>query len=266
LHNQRVIKSPSEISLMRKTCEIAATALNTTISKSRHLTSESQILASVDYECRMRGADYLAYPPVVASGNNANTIHYIACTSATNPADLVLVDAGCEYHGYASDITRTWPVGGSFSDPQLCIYQAVLETQQELLANIVPGVTTIDGLYRNMQEYLGKNLQSLGLIDKNSEYISARTHEFCPHHVSHYLGMDVHDCAKASKKQPLQPGMIITVEPGCYIPAHKTAVDERFRGIGVRIEDDILITDSGVEVLSKGCPKDVDELQKLVEN
>ena len=190
------------------------------------------------------------------------------------------MDAGCEYHGYASDITRTWPAGGNFSDPQQCVYEAVLDTQQRLISSIVPGVTTIDGLYRDMQvitcqsgraiiffvqNILGKNLQSIGLIDpKEEKYMSARTHEFCPHHVSHYLGMDVHDCGKASKKQPLLPGMVITVEPGCYIPAGKSTVDVRFRGIGCRIEDDLLITEGGVEVMSEGCPRTVQELEAIM--
>jgi len=266
LHNQRVIKSPAEIELMRETCRIGSEAMKRTISRSKELNCESQFLASVDYESRMQGANFLAYPPVVAAGNNANTIHYIASTSAVKPSEFVLMDAGCEYHGYASDITRTWPAGGTFSDSQQSVYEAVLDTQQRLIASIVPGVTTIDGLYKDMQDILGKNLQSVGLIDKNTEYLTARTHEFCPHHVSHYLGMDVHDCGKASKRQPLQPGMVITVEPGCYIPASKGSVDLSFRGIGCRIEDDVLVTDGGVEVLSRGCPKEVKELMDLISN
>ena len=151
---------------MRTTCAIGAEAMKRTIRRSKELSSEGQFLASVEYESRMQGASFLAYPPVVAAGqgmpcltqtmlmflgNNANTIHYIASTSAVLPSEFVLMDAGCEYHGYASDITRTWPAGGLFSDGQLSVYQAVLDTQQRLIANIVPGVTTIDGLYKDMQ-------------------------------------------------------------------------------------------------------------------
>lgn len=264
LHNLRVIKSPAEVALMRETCAIGSEAMRRTIRRSKELSCEGQFLASVEYESRMQGASFLAYPPVVAAGNNANTIHYIASTSAVSPSEFVLMDAGCEYHGYASDITRTWPAAGQFSDGQLSVYEAVLDTQQRLIASIVPGVTTIDGLYKDMQDILGRNLQSIGLIDKDTEYLSARTHEFCPHHVSHYLGMDVHDCGKASKRQPLQPGMVITVEPGCYIPASRGSVDPVFRGIGCRIEDDLLVTEEGVEVLSRDCPKTVKELQDLI--
>eukprot|EP00092_Neocalanus_flemingeri_P024502 GFUD01026570.1.p1 GENE.GFUD01026570.1~~GFUD01026570.1.p1 ORF type:complete len:491 (+),score=99.26 GFUD01026570.1:57-1529(+) len=265
LHNMRVVKSPAEVSLMRTSCAVGAEAMKRTIRRSKSLSTEGQFLASVEFESRMQGANYLAYPPVVAAGNNANTIHYIASTSAVHPSELVLMDAGCEFHGYASDITRTWPAGGSFSDPQRCVYEAVLDTQQRLIRGIVPGVTTINGLYNDMQDILGKNLQNIGLIDPNDEkYLSARTHEFCPHHVSHYLGMDVHDCGKASKKQPLLPGMVITVEPGCYIPASKGTVDRRFRGIGCRLEDDVLITENGVEVLSDGCPNTIEELEGLI--
>jgi len=265
LHNLRVIKSPAEVSLMRTSCAVGAESMKRTISKSKELSTEGQFLASVEFEARMLGANFLAYPPVVAAGNNSNTIHYIASTSHVQPSDLVLMDAGCEFHGYASDITRTWPAGGSFSDPQRSVYEAVLDTQQRLIHSIVPGVTTIDGLYRDMQDILGKNLQNIGLIDPNEEkYLHARTHGFCPHHVSHYLGMDVHDCGKASKKQPLLPGMVITVEPGLYIPAGNGSVDSMFRGVGCRVEDDVLITEDGVEVLSAGCPTSLQELESLI--
>merc|ERR1719334_386963 len=230
LHNMRTVKSPAEVALMRKTCSIGAAAMKNTISRSKEFKTEGQFQASVEYEAKMLGANYLAYPPVVAAGNNANTIHYIDCTSAVEPTDLLLMDAGCEYHGYASDITRTWPVSTCFSDAQLCIYEAVLDTQKKLIDSIVPGITTIDGIYTEMQSILGKNLQEIGLIDKNTEYRSAKVHDFCPHHVSHYLGMDVHDCGKASKKQPLMPGMVITLEPGCYIPLNRNTMDEKFRG------------------------------------
>ena len=116
---------------------------------------------------------------------------------------------------------------------------------------------------RDMQTCLGKHLQHLGLIEEGAEYLSARTHEFCPHHVSHYLGMDVHDCGKESKKLPLSPGMVITLEPGCYIPSGKAGVEPRWWGLGCRIEDDLLITEDGVEILSSNCPKHVEDINQL---
>ena len=263
LHELRVIKSPAEVELMRETCRVGSQALARTMARSRELQTEGQVLASVEFEAKMSGACHLAYPPVVAAGNNATVIHYIAATSQLDRAELLLVDAGCEYHGYTSDITRTWPAGGVWTDPQLCLYEAVLDTQLTLINNIQPGTTTVDSLYRDMQTILGKNIQQLGLIEKGAEHLHARTHEFCPHHVSHYLGMDVHDCSKASKTQPLTAGMVITLEPGCYIPHGKAKVDPRWWGLGCRIEDDILITEAGAEVLSSDCPKLVDDIKKL---
>jgi len=260
----RVVKSPSEIALMKTSCAIGAESMKRTIKRSAEFSYESQFLACIEYESKIQGANFLAYPPVVAAGNNANTIHYIAATDVVNDTDLLLIDAGCEYHGYASDITRTWPVGGRYSDAQQAIYEIVLDTQRKIIDSIVPGTTTVDGLYGKMQAFLGRNLQEIGLIDKNVEYLSAKTHEFCPHHVSHYLGMDVHDCGKVSKKTPLVPGMIITVEPGCYIPSNRITIPVQYRGIGCRIEDDILITNDGVEILSRHCPTDIDEIQNLL--
>jgi len=263
LHELRVIKSPAEVNLMRETCRIGSEALTATISRSQRLVTEGQVLANLEYEARMSGASHLAYPPVVASGNNATIIHYISATGQVNPRDLLLVDAGCEYHGYSSDITRTWPAGGVWSDPQICLYEAVLDTQISLIKTICPGISTVDSLYRDMQKTLGKHLQQLGLIEEGAKYLSARTHEFCPHHVSHYLGMDVHDCSKESKNQPLTPGMVITLEPGCYVPHGKSNVDPRWWGLGCRIEDDILITESGMEILSSDCPKHVEDIKNL---
>ena len=187
MHDMRVIKSPAEIELMTESCRIGAEAIKTAISQSRRLQTEGQILATIEYHCKMKGACYLGYPPVIAAGNNSTVIHYINATSHVTPSDLVLVDAGCEYHGYNSDITRTWPAGGSWTDQQLQLYQLVLDTQTSLIAGIVPGVTTIDSLYRDMQTLLGKHLTSVGLIEKDAQYLTARVHEFCPHHVSHYL-------------------------------------------------------------------------------
>ena len=264
LHELRVIKSAAEIKLMRESCRVGAEALKKTIMASRDLRTETQVLGTVGYHCHMSGADHLAYPPVIAAGNNSTVIHYIAATDAVDPDDLVLVDAGCEYHGYSSDITRTWPAGGVWSSEQSELYQLVLDTQQSLISSIVPGGTSVDSLYRDMQTQLGQHLQEVGLIERDAQYLTARVHEFCPHHVSHYLGMDVHDCSRVSKKRALEQGMVITVEPGVYIPQSRVSVERRWRGLGCRIEDDLLITDTGVEVLSEACPKTVEDITKLI--
>ena len=183
----RIIKSESEISLMRESCRIGAEAIKKAITQIRSLETEGQILSTVEHHCKMSGACHLAYPPVVAAGNNATVIHYISATDAVKDGDMVLVDAGCEYHGYNSDITRSWPAASSWTDRQLELYQLVLDTQVSLISSIVPGVTSVDTLYRDMQAVMGKHLQMVGLIEKDAQYLSARVHEFCPHHVSHYL-------------------------------------------------------------------------------
>lgn len=268
IHQLRSVKSEPEIELMRQTCRIGATALKRTMAASRSLVAEQQFLATVDYESRMQGADHLAYPPVVAAGNNANTIHYIAATGRVNPGDLILMDAGCEYHGYSSDITRTWPIAGHFSDAQKILYQLVLDCQQSLISSIAPGETSINTLYKHMQLHLANSLRSAGLISPSLDDVTATrfAHQFCPHNVGHHLGMDVHDCGSVSKSQPLVAGNVITIEPGIYINQHDPSVPAEFRGIGIRVEDDILINQSGCENLSSGCPKSIQEIQDLVLN
>lgn len=260
IHRQRVIKSESEIKLMRRTCQIASESINKTIANSKPGDSEHQIFARVDYYCRMSGASYLAYPPVVASGLNATTIHYINNWQATGAADLVLMDAGCEYGGYTSDITRTWPISGSFTQPQLVLYEIVQTVQKELIDVLLKdGGLSLDSLFDTMCLRLGIYLQEIGLVRKGlvGMELARAAYAYCPHHVSHYLGMDVHDTSSISRNIHLQPGMVCTVEPGVYISHDRKDVPEEYRGIGIRIEDDVLITsDSTVEVLTEKCVKD----------
>jgi len=250
---------------MRRTCQVGAEALKKTIAASKQLNTEGELLATVEYHQKLGGACRAGYPAVVASGEAACSIHYIKATQRLQKGELVLMDAGCEYHGYTSDITRTWPISGTFSPHQLRMYEAVLDTQQKLIQSIEPGSTTIDGLYRKMLVFLGQNLLNIGLIGADEEkYVGARTATFCPHHVSHHLGMDVHDTPSVSKTSPLLPGMVITLEPGCYVPASMEKVDPAFLGLGIRLEDDILVTETGVEVLSSACPSCPKDIECLL--
>eukprot|EP00095_Tigriopus_kingsejongensis_P007919 maker-scaffold1210_size55525-snap-gene-0.18 protein:Tk07919 transcript:maker-scaffold1210_size55525-snap-gene-0.18-mRNA-1 annotation:"probable xaa-pro aminopeptidase 3 isoform x1" len=267
LHALRVVKSAGEVALMRQSCQIAAQSIRQTMAQSRRMQTEAQFFATVDHACRMRGAEYLAYPPVVASGNNANVIHYTQCTQAVADGQMLLMDAGCEYRGYTSDITRTWPVNGAFTRAQRLIYEVVLDVQTKLLQSLEQvGQMSVDGLFAQMQADLGQNLVEIGLIPPtdNQFQLLARVHDFCPHHVSHYLGMDVHDTSLVSKSTLLQPNMIITIEPGVYISDQRNDVPDEFKGIGIRIEDDVLITSSNYEVLSKDCPKTVDDVEETI--
>ncbi|UYV62665.1 XPNPEP3 [Cordylochernes scorpioides] len=291
LHQVRVVKSEAEISLMRKSAAIAGEAISRTIQAGYQ--QESQMWARMEYECRLQGAERLAYPPVVGGGSRANTIHYTHNNCLVEPPDMVLMDAGCEYHGYVSDITRTWPVSGQFTPPQRALYEAVLETQQELI-ELCAERLSLNQLYSAMTQLLGSRLQSLGIVPARVGKIEMNqlTNNFCPHHVGHYLGMDVHDCPEVSRSDPLTPGMVITIEPGTsfehspswkecrssskvrcltrtdvpglYLREDNPWVPPEFRGLGVRIEDDVLITSGRPEVLSSKCPKDPDEICALV--
>ncbi|XP_004527376.1 probable Xaa-Pro aminopeptidase 3 [Ceratitis capitata] len=268
IQSMRLYKSPAEQDLMRKTCQIASRAINEVISESRPGISEQHLFAAVDYKCRIKNASHLAYPPVVATGNNATTIHYISNTQLTKSGEMVLMDAGCEYGGYTSDITRTWPIDGSFTPTQKVLYDVVLQLQKELISTLLKtGGETLDQLFDTMCIKLGKYLQEVGIVPKSiSDDIGyARAgYKFCPHHVSHYLGMDVHDTPLIPRSLPVQPGMVCTVEPGIYIGQDRQDVPKEFRGIGIRIEDDVLITaDNNVEILTAECVKDREEMENI---
>lgn len=268
VENMRLIKSSAEMQLMRRTCEIASLAFNEVIGETRPGQSEHQLYASIDYKCRMRNASYLAYPPVVAAGKNATVIHYVNNTQILQPKDLLLMDAGCEYGGYTSDITRTWPVSGLFTDAQRTLYDMMEQLQKETIELIMQtGGETLDQMFETTCFKLGKYLQEIGLVSKHlSDYkdLASQGYKFCPHHVSHYLGMDVHDTPHVSRNTRLQPGMVFTVEPGIYIDEKRTNVPPEFRGIGIRIEDDILINEQGkVEVLTASCVKERRALENL---
>ncbi|XP_017963761.1 xaa-Pro aminopeptidase 3 [Drosophila navojoa] len=268
VENMRLIKSPAEMELMRSTCSIASSAFNEVMAETRPGQSEHQLYAAVDFKCRMRSASYLAYPPVVAAGRNATVIHYVNNTQILQPQELLLMDAGCEYGGYTSDITRTWPVSGQFTEPQRTLYDMMEQLQKEIIELIMqPGGETLDQLFETACYKLGKYLQEIGLVPKNltdHKELATQGYKFCPHHVSHYLGMDVHDTPHVPRNTRIQPGMVFTVEPGIYIDEKRTDVPAEFRGIGIRIEDDVLINEKGqVEVLTASCVKERRALEDL---
>ncbi|XP_043479995.1 xaa-Pro aminopeptidase 3-like [Leptopilina heterotoma] len=263
-HQMRLIKSKAEIALMQRSCDIASDAIAKAISSSKPGISEHQLFAIVDYQSRMNGAEFLAYPPVVAGGKNACTIHYITNNQIVKNGEMVLMDAGCEYHGYSSDITRTWPVNGTFTQQQRILYEIILETQKEMIVKL-RDMPSLEQLFREMCLFLGKRLQEVCLVPKHygGDKLIAAGYAYCPHHVSHYLGMDVHDTAKISRSIKVQPGMIVTVEPGIYVsPKNQFALPE-FHDLGLRIEDDVLIQEGETLVLTRKCPKEVNEIEDL---
>ncbi|GIY25204.1 xaa-Pro aminopeptidase 3 [Caerostris extrusa] len=230
---------------------------------SHPMMSEAHLEAKMDYECRLRGADHPAFPPVVAGGARAKTIHYTDNNQIIKDNEMVLMDAGCEFHGYVSDITRTWPVNGKFTDTQKELYEIILSIQEEMI-QLFKAKISLDDMLKIMCCKLGRKLQELGIIPKSvpQEKLAQAAFEMCPHHVSHYLGMDVHDTSLISRSNKLLPGMVVTVEPGIYL-SNDTKYPEKYRGLGIRLEDDILITNDGYEVLTSNCPKKVHEIEEL---
>ncbi|KAI5699526.1 hypothetical protein M8J76_003453 [Diaphorina citri] len=265
-HQLRLYKSDSEQEMMRETCRIASEGFKETIGFSKPGRTEHELFTKFDYEVRMRGAQILAYPPVVASGDNANVIHYVHNNQKCCHGDLLLMDAGCELNGYDSDITRTWPISGQFTDHQKVLYEIVLDTQLKLL-KLCENLPSLDDLFSSMCSLIGSSLVDNHIVTKTYAAMNDCSYigfKFCPHHSSHYLGMDVHDCAVIPRTIPVAPGMVFTVEPGIYISKDCKETRPEFRGLGIRIEDDILIDkSSNVENLSAMCPKNIDEIESV---
>ncbi|CAG0916053.1 unnamed protein product [Notodromas monacha] len=266
IHRLRLFKSEAEVKLLRKSCDSSSEAFVDVMRFTRPEMSEAELWARMEYAVRMRGADYLAYPPVIAGGPRACTIHYINNNQLLRKGDLVLMDAGGYMHGYCSDITRTWPISGRFSSHQRELYELVLKVQTDIL-KLAADHLPLDALFRKMCTLLGTELQHLGILPKSltEAEASQRAYSLCPHHVSHYLGMDVHDTSQIPRSIATEPGMVITVEPGIYIDSCNEEVPAEFRGMGIRIEDDVLITESGISVLSAKCPKSVEDVEKACE-
>ncbi|RUP44255.1 peptidase M24, structural domain-containing protein [Jimgerdemannia flammicorona] len=260
----RVVKSSAEIAQMRKAGEISAKAFIQAMkyTKATPNVSEHQLYAKLDYECRVRGAQMLAYVPVVAGGSNALSMHYVRNDMILRDGDLVLVDCGGEFNGYASDITRTWPVNGKFTEPQRELYQAVLNVQKKCikLCTEKEGIS-LHGIHDASVRYMRQELDQINFKIVEGDL----DRKLYPHHVGHYLGLDVHDCHDLDRSRRLRKGMVITIEPGIYVP-HDRAFPEKYRGIGIRIEDNVLVGEEDPVVLSAGTPKEVVDIEFCCNN
>ncbi|KAL9269430.1 Intermediate cleaving peptidase 55, mitochondrial-like protein [Drosera capensis] len=262
-HDLRWLKSPAEISLMRDSTSVACQALLQTMLHSKVYPHERMLAAKIEYECKMRGAQRMAFNPVVGGGANASVIHYSRNDQKVKDGDLVLMDIGCELHGYVSDLTRTWPPSGRFSSAHVELYNLILETSKECLKLCRPGIS-IREIHNHSVEMLHTGLKQIGIL-KGDRSSYQKYHQLNPTNIGHYLGMDVHDCSSISNDRPLKPGVIITIEPGIYIPTVFNC-PERYHGVGIRIEDDVLITDSGYEVLTGSMPKEINHIESLLNN
>jgi Xaa-Pro aminopeptidase len=270
LHPLRQIKSAAELELMRQAAKIAVDAHNHAREYARAGLYEYQVQAEIEHLFRQRGALGPAYPSIVASGANACVLHYTENTRQMQAGDLLLIDAGCAYEYYNSDITRTFPISGKFTPEQQAIYEIVLEAQLQAIAQVQPGnpyKQTHDTAVRVIVE----GLINLGLLQGDIEEIikEEKYKPFYMHRTGHWLGLDVHDVGvyqHGETPHSLEPGQVLTVEPGIYISPYiqpvegQPNVDPKWHGIGIRIEDDILVTSNGYENLTEGVPKRISEL------
>ena len=264
----RLIKSAAEIKLMRKAADISAEAHCRAMRFCQPGQYEYQLQAEIEHQFMMSGATGPAYTSIVGGGKNACILHYIENQSALKSGDLVLIDAGCEYQNYAADITRTFPINGKFSIAQAAIYDIVLAAQTAAINCISPGVT-YDQANKATIEVITQGLVELGILKGDVDQLIAEGayREFYMHSVSHWLGMDVHDVGDYkinNQWRVYEAGMLLTIEPGIYIAADNQNVDKKWRGIAVRIEDDILVTKAGREVLTDGVPKQRDQIESLM--
>jgi len=267
ISEQRLIKSNNEIMLMRRAAEVSAKAHIGIMQICKPGKKEYELEGIFLQECYKEGCREMAYMPIIGGGRNACTLHYVKNDQTLNADELVLIDAGCEYQYYAADITRTIPVNGKFSADQTLIYELVLKAQTAAIQAIKPGVPW-NQLQEIIIDVLVEGLVSLGILQGKVETLiqDKAYKQFYMHSSGHWLGLDVHDAGSYKVKnawRQLMPGMVLTVEPGLYIwPQEK--VDKRWWGIGVRIEDDVLVTTRGFEVLSKDVPKTVKEIEALM--
>ncbi|PHM33268.1 Xaa-Pro aminopeptidase [Xenorhabdus innexi] len=266
LHEMRLFKSETELEILRKAGQISAQAHTRAMQRCRPDMFEYQLEAEIQHEFTFQGARYPAYNTIVGSGENACILHYIENDRRMKDGDLVLIDAGCEYEGYAGDITRTFPVNGKFTRPQREIYDIVLKSLNVSLELYKPG-TSMSEVTAQVVRIMVEELVKLGIMHGEVEYLIETNayRQFFMHGLSHWLGLDVHDVGHygVDKDRILEPGMVLTVEPGLYI-APDADVPSEYRGIGVRIEDDILITESGNENLTEYVVKDPDEIEALM--
>jgi Xaa-Pro aminopeptidase len=267
LHEMRLFKSSEEMVIMRRAGEISALAHTRAMQKCRPGMFEYQLEAEIHHEFTRFGARYPSYNTIVGGGDNACILHYTENESELRDGDLVLIDAGCEYKGYAGDITRTFPVNGKFSRPQRAVYDIVLASLQRALEMFKPGIS-IRVVNDEVVRIMITGMVELGILKGEVEQLIAeQAHRpFYMHGLGHWLGLDVHDVGHygtPDRDRTLEPGMVLTVEPGLYI-APNADVPEEYRGMGIRIEDDILITATGIENLTASVVKDADAIEALM--
>ena len=265
--NQRLIKDEDEIKIMKKACQISAEAHVEAMKFVKPGMTEQEMEAFYQYEFSKRGGRFSAYTPIVAGGENACVLHYVENSKPLIDGELLLVDAGCEFELYASDITRTFPINGKFTAPQLAIYEVVLEAQVKSIEAISTNNNVMDAQTIS-EKVITQGLIDLGILQGSMEELHAAGafKDFYMHKIGHWLGIDVHDAGDYMEDgdyMKFKPGMVTTVEPGIYISS-SSDVEDKWKGIGIRIEDDILVTAEGNENLTAFVPSDPKEIEALM--
>ena len=266
VHEMRLRKSPEEVVLLKEAARITGEAHRGAMEMAKEGLNEFHLHAFIDYTFRKHGGNGPGYTSIVGAGNNACILHYIENDKPLQSGDLVLIDAGCELENYCADVTRTFPVSGKFSAEQRAVYEVVLRANEAVIQLVRKG-TPFKALQECCIRVLTEGLVELGLLHGEvEELIEAKAHRpFYMHGVSHYLGMDVHDVGRYSadgESRPLEEGMVLTVEPGIYISPDNGDVPEKWRGIGIRIEDDVLVGSDGPVNLTEGIPKTVEAVEE----
>ena len=270
LHEQRLYKSPRELKLMRHAAEITVAAHIRAMQHCQPGMTEAQLEAELVYQFMRNGARSPAYPSIVGGGANGCVMHYVDNAAVLRKSDLVLIDAGCEFDHYAADLTRTFPVSGKFNPTQRSLYEIVLRANEAAIAECRPG-NSFNAPHEAALRVMVQGLVKLRVLQGDVDAIIAeeRFKDYCPHKTSHWLGIDVHDVGDYridDHWRELEPGMVLTIEPGIYIPRNESPehLPSRFRGIGIRIEDEVLITRAGHDVLTGAAPKSVEDIEALM--
>ncbi|UTW48194.1 Xaa-Pro aminopeptidase [Bacterioplanoides sp. SCSIO 12839] len=268
LHEMRLIKSDAEIAVMRQAADISADAHVRAMEMVKPGMMEYQLEAEIMRTFMAAGSRWPAYPSIVGAGDNACILHYTQNTEEIKDGDLILIDAGCELDYYAADITRTFPANGKFSDPQKELYQLVLDAQMAAIEQVKPG-NHWNQPHEAAVKVLVDGLLELGLLEGDADDIikEEKYRQFYMHKTGHWLGMDVHDVGEYridGEWRELEPGMVLTIEPGLYVSPDDDTVEEQWRGIGIRIEDDVVVTKDGCTVLTANVPKTIDAIENLM--
>ncbi|WP_413559370.1 aminopeptidase P family protein [Bdellovibrio sp. HCB209] len=264
----RLVKSEYELTQLREACEISAQAHLAAMRFTRPGVTERQVQGVLAHNFYMRDSAREGYGFIVASGNAATTLHYNFNDQVCKDGDLLLIDAGAEYNYYTGDITRTYPVNGKFTDEQGRVYEAVLKVQKAIVDFVKPGIVFKD-LHDMGTSMLTDAMLELGLLSGRKDDLiqSLAQKKYYPHGIGHWLGLDVHDAGLYFKKgepRPIEANMCFTIEPGLYIPADDTSAPQKYRGIGIRIEDNVRVTSNGVENMTTSVPKEISDIEKVV--